>query len=673
MRSYHDLNSFLEWSSEEKDQFTTNVIKGLIMDGVRKANSGHPGGAMSSSDFAYILFTQFLNIDPDNTEWENRDRFVLSAGHESMLMYSLLFMNGWMNLDDLKSFRQLHSKTPGHPEVEIPGVECTTGPLGQGIGMGVGMAVAEAILNHMFEMDSSQNPISHYTYVLAGDGDLQEPIALGAAALAGHWGLGNLVLYYDSNNAQISGEIDRADSTDYAGVFESMGWQVQKINGHDHDEIKTALEKAKVLNVPSLIIGKTIMAKGTANREGDYETHGAPLPQEEIDETKELIGLPSELFYAPKEAIKHFQNRFPKLREKIQTWKENLNSTLENPDLRILWDQTIGGTLPDISLPEFTSGDSMATRKAFGTTLDHFAAQLPNITGGSADLEPSNYTGNFAKNYGDFSKENPKGRNLAFGVREFPMATIMNGMALHGGVIPFGGTFLVFADYERPALRLAALQGTRVIHEFTHDSFYVGEDGPTHQPIEHAMALRTIPNFNVFRPADAKETAACFKYALESDSTPSALLLTRQGLPVLNMTQKNISNGVSKGAYIVQDCEGDPELIFLATGSEVSLAIATADLMNEKRIRVISIPCMEILESQPDTYINELIPPGGVMKISIEAGITFGWEKYIGPNGLSIGIDHYGASAPAVDLESEFGFTTKQVEQKIRNHLKKLL
>ena len=673
MRTYNELNTFLEWTREEKDHFSVNVIKGLIMDGIRKANSGHPGGAMSSADFAYILFSKILKLDPDNPDWVNRDRFVLSAGHESMLLYSLLFMNGWMQMDDIKSFRQLNSLTPGHPEVELPGVECTTGPLGQGVGMGVGMAVAEAILNHLFEDKKTPNPVNHYTYILAGDGDLQEPIVFGAAALAGHWKLAKIIMYYDSNDAQISGKIGRSDSTDYAGVFEALGWNVNTIDGHDHDAIKSTIETAKVIDMPSLIIGKSTMAKGSATREGDHETHGAPLPQNEIDVTKDKMGLPQDSFYAPDEIIHHFQSRFDSLRSQVSNWKNELNNSLEKSDFKNLWYQTIGEILPSFSLPKFNAGESIATRKAFGTSLDHFATQLPNLVGGSADLEPSNYTGNFANMYGDFNMGNHGGRNFAYGVREFPMAELMNGMALHGGVIPFGGTFLVFSDYERPALRMAALQRIRVIHEFTHDSFYVGEDGPTHQPIEHAMALRTIPNYNVFRPGDAKETAACFSLALKSMDTPSALLLTRQGLPVSSLDQDVINSGVEKGAYIIQDCIDAPDLIFLATGSEVSLAIDTAKRMVDKNIRIISMPCFELFDNQSIEFRKSLIPSRGAMKISFEAGITFGWEKYIGPNGLSIGLNHYGASAPANELAVSFGFTPEKVEMKIRNHLSTLL
>jgi len=667
MRTYRDLNTFSEWTVEEQNQFSLAVTKGLIMDMVRNANSGHSGGPMSSADFTQILFTEYLNFDPHNPEWFDRDRFVLSAGHESALMYSMLIQLGWLNMDDIQNFRQLHSRTPGHPEVEIPGVEATTGPLGQGFGMAVGMATAESMLRERIG-----KLVDHYTYVVAGDGDFQEPIVLGAGSMAGHWGLSRLIVFYDANNAQISGKVDRSDSTNYAQVFEGFGWHVQEIDGHDHDQIREAIEKAQVVDRPSLIIGTTVMAQGTATMEGNHETHGAPLPQEEIDSTKEKLGLPTEPFYLPEEVVNHFQSRFENLSTSVSEWHDGVADACKDGDFKSLWDATVGDQIGEIEFPEFEAGASLATRKAFGTTLDKFAEQVPSIVGGSADLEPSNYTGNFANTYGDFTKEDRGGRNLAFGVREFPMAAAMNGMALHGGVIPFGGTFLVFADYERPALRLAAIQHCRVIHEFTHDSFWVGEDGPTHQPIEHAMALRAIPNFNVFRPADAKETAACFRLAMDQKETPSALLLTRQGVKVLDQSMDETVDGVSKGGYAVLDCE-NPELVFLATGSEVGLAMDVATSMTDKNIRVVSMPCWEIFETQSDEYKKSLIPDRGAMKISMEAGITLGWSKYAGPNGLSIGINHFGASAPGKDLAEEFGFTADQVEQKIRNHLADLL
>ena len=675
MHSYKDLDSFEYWSIMDKDQFSIAVLKGLVMDGVRKANSGHPGGAMSSADFIYLLFKDYIKFNPKDPSWFDRDRFILSGGHMSMLQYGILYMLGWMKLSDLKKFRQLGSQTPGHPEVEIKGVECTTGPLGQGFAMGVGMAFAEAYLSDIIKSDDVERKIvDHYTYVLATDGDLQEPVALGAAAIAGHLGLKKLVVYYDANDAQISGTVSRSDSVDYATVFDGLGWNVQTIDGHDHSAMHFAIETAKVMDKPSIIIGNTIMAKGSASMEKDHNTHGAPLPQDEIDLTKEKLGLPDKKFYVPAEVIEHFRNRHADLTKEAEKWSVRFGQLSKDSNFKNIIEDTIGEKMVSVlKIPDFDSGETLATRKAFGAVLDSIADSLPQLVGGSADLEPSNYTGNFAKKYGDFTKNNRSGRNIPFGVREFPMAAMMNGMALHGGVIPFGGTFLVFADYERPALRLGALQNTRVIHEFTHDSFYVGEDGPTHQPIEHIMSLRTIPNFNVFRPADAKETAVCFRLALESKHTPSALLLTRQGVPVLPNDYDDLEEGVRKGAYIVEDCSEPPELIFIATGSEVSLAIETCKLMKDKNIRVVSMPCVEIYENQDPEYQTYIIPQRGCLKVTIEAGITHGWEKFSGINGLSIGIDHYGASAPGKVLANEYGFTAEKIESKIRAHLKSLL
>jgi transketolase len=675
MKKNQNQTVFSNLKDKEKDIQTVSVIKGLIMDTVRHANSGHTGGPMSSSDFAYILFKEFLHFDPNDPDWFNRDRFILSAGHESALQYVLLTLIGWLELDDLKKFRQLHSKTPGHPEIELDGVECTTGPLGQGFGMSTGMAFAESFLHHSLKNlnKESSSLIDHFTYVIASDGDMQEPVTLGSASLSGHLGLSKLIVFYDSNKVQISGGVNRSDSTDYETVFKGFGWDVHKINGHDHDSIRSAIKKAQNSDRPSLIIGETVMAKGSVGMEGDFNTHGAPLPQDEIDATKLNLGLKLTPFYLPEEVIKHFKSNFENRINKVENWRAKLASMKQNSDFRNFWSVSIEDKLPNLIMPAFEEGASLATRKAFGETLDSFSKLLPNMVGGSADLEPSNYTGNFAKKYSDFRVENKLGRNIAFGVREFPMAALMNGAAIHGGIIPFGGTFLVFSDYERPALRLAAIQKIRVIHEFTHDSFFVGEDGPTHQPIEHAMALRTIPNFNVFRPGDAKETAVCYKIALENRDVPSALLLTRQGVPVLKLKYKEIEAGVRRGAYIVRDCIGNPEIVFIATGSELSLAMNTAKKMIDKRVRVISMPCMELFEMQSKSYKDALIAPRGCLKVTLEAGITRGWEKYSGLNGLTIGIDHFGLSAPYKHLAEEFGFTTTQVEKKIRNHLKKLL
>ena len=674
MRTYKDIDSFSEWEDEEKNQFSLAVTKGLIIDMVRKANSGHSGGPMSSADFTQILFNEYLNYDPNNPDWFNRDRFVLSAGHESALIYAILYQIGWLNKEDISNFRQLHSNTPGHPEVEITGIEATTGPLGQGFAMAVGMATAESMLRARLKAEhtKSDSIVDHFTYVVAGDGDFQEPIVLGSGSMAGHWGLSRLIVYYDSNNAQISGKVDRSDSTNYSQVFEGFGWHIQEIDGHDHAKIREAIEKAQVVDRPSLIIGKTVMAKGAANVEGDHETHGAPLDYDEIKATKEKLGLPDEQFYLPDEVKNHFQTRFPKLIETAEEWRSLLDKALLDSSFNNYWKTLFNDSYSNIEYPAFEEGTVLATRKAFGATLDKFAKQIPTIVGGSADLEPSNYTGNFAEKYGDFSKENRLGRNLAFGVREFPMAAAMNGIALHGGLIPFGGTFLVFADYERPALRLASIQKCGVIHEFTHDSFWVGEDGPTHQPVEQAMSLRAIPGFNVFRPADAKETVASFELAMNNKSSPSALLLTRQGVPVLNHSMDIVVDGVSKGAYAVIE-QDNPELVFIATGSEVSLAIDTANKMKDKRIRVVSMPCWEIFENQSNTYKESIIPQRGALKISFEAGVTLGWERYVGGNGMSIGLDHFGASAPGKHLAEEFGFTPEKIELKIRHYLDNLL
>ncbi len=675
MHTYKNLDSFEYWSITDKDQFSIAVLKGLIIDGVRKANSGHPGGAMSSADFIYLLFKDYLKFSPQNPAWFDRDRFVLSGGHMSMLQYGILHMVGWMKLSELKKFRQLGSQTPGHPEVNIKGVECTTGPLGQGFAMGVGMAFAEAYLNEVTsEKESNQKLVDHFTYVLATDGDLQEPVSLGAAAIAGHLGLKKLVVYYDANDAQISGKVSRADSVDYGTVFEGLGWNVQTIDGHDHSAMHFAIETAKVMNKPSIIIGNTVMAKGSANMEQDHNTHGAPLSQNEIDLTKEKLGLPDKKFFVPEQVIEHFRTRFTDLADLENKWSDTYKKFSNSSELKNIIASTISEKIiSEFETPDFSAGEMFATRKAFGAVLDSIADDFPQLVGGSADLEPSNYTGNFATKFGDFTKINQSGRNIPFGVREFPMAAMMNGMALHGGLIPFGGTFLVFADYERPALRLAAIQKIRVIHEFTHDSFYVGEDGPTHQPVEQIMSLRAIPDFCVYRPADAKETASCVKLALKDDSMPSALILTRQGVPILEGSQNQVDNNVIKGAYTLLDSSGSPEIVILATGSEVSLAIEVANKLNDKKIRVVSMPCWELFDMQPNKYKEQLIPERGSLKVSIEAGITQGWEKYIGRYGVSIGINHFGSSAPAADLAEKFGFTSDKVIEKINEALGSLL
>ncbi|MBE0651233.1 MAG: transketolase [Bacteroidales bacterium] len=650
------------------DEKATAVIRGLIMDGTRKANSGHPGGAMSSTDMAYVLFRYHLNFDPDYSEWINRDRFVLSAGHESMLLYSLLHLQGRLSLDELKRFRQWNSLTPGHPEHGLTaGVDATTGPLGQGFGMSVGMAIAEQVLASQLGKDV----MDHYTYALVGDGDLQEPVALGAAATAGHLGLGKLIVFYDKNNAQISGTTERADSTDIAKVFEGFGWHVQQINGHNFVEIDNALEFGKnEKDRPSIIIGHTKMAKGTASQEGDYHTHGAPLSPEEIAATKTKLGLqPEQFFFVPDEVYNDYQANFSEKRKIVSDWKQKTeNKSKQDGAFAARFDSISKNEVTsDFEIPVFKAGEKQATRASFGKTLAHFATQTQAIIGGSADLEPSNNTKPFADISGEFSKTNRQGRNIAFGVREFPMATLLNGIALHGGFRPFGATFLVFSDYAKPAMRLSSLQKLPVLYVYTHDSFYVGEDGPTHEPIEQMSSLRAMPNHILFRPADANETAVAMKIAYEIKDCPVSLALTRQSLPVLET--ENLYEKVRKGAYILQGSEQEiPDLILIATGSEVHLALAAAKLLKNKKVRVVSMPSMELFEQQSIEYKNIILPPEVTYRVSVEAGSTFGWGKYVS-QGWSFGLDRFGESAPAEVLESKFGFTPENLAKKIEERL----
>ena len=649
--NYQSIDSFNDWKNEAQDLFTINIIKGLVMDGVRKANSGHPGGPMSLADFSYILYSEFLVFDSKNPNWQLRDRLVLSVGHTCMLLYTLLYLSDILNIEDLKSFRQINSRTPGHPEIETPGVDSNAGPLGQGVGMGIGMALAEKMLQ-----DSIKNDRSQYTYILAGDGDLQEPIALGSASLAGHWQLSQLIMFYDKNDIQIAGETNRCDSTNYAQLFESMNWDVQEINGHNHGEIRDAITNAQQTSKPSIIIGNTTMAKGSHSMENKSEAHGAPFTPEEIVMTKKKLGLPeNEEFYCPDVVKKHFQRNFSK---KIEA---------TNSSSKYNFDFNIDDALKKISDIEFND-EIIATRKAFGMTLDELAKHIPMIVGGSADLDGSNCTTNFANEYGDFSASNPKGRNIAFGVREFPMAAILNGISLYGGLIPFGGTFLVFSDYMRSAIRLSAIQKLHVIYEFTHDSIFVGEDGPTHQPVEHIMSLRSIPDLMVFRPADAVETQFCFETILENNTNPSTILLTRQKLPLTKLDKNIIKNGMKKGAYTIVNHD-NPDAIIFTTGSELSLTLSAVESLNQN-IKVVNMPCWEIFDQQSDHYKDEILTHNCKKRISIEAGTVLGWEKFVGKDGLKIGINEFGFSAPGKDVAQKLNFTKDVITKKIEDYLK---
>ncbi|WP_027186260.1 transketolase [Desulfovibrio inopinatus] len=654
----------------EMDQRTINTIKGLIMDTVRKANSGHPGGAMSSTDFAYTLFKKHLRFDPKDSTWFNRDRFILSCGHESALLYTMLTLTGFIGIEDLEQFRQLDSRTPGHPENHMtPGVEATTGPLGQGIGNAVGMAVAEAMLRARLGDDV----VSHYTYALCSDGDIQEPVSYGAAALAGLWGLNKLIVFYDSNKIQLAGPTADCDCADYKAIYEGLCWNVIDVEGNDAAAVDAALMQAKTSDdKPTLIIGHTTMAKGCSTLEGNHSTHGSPLPPEEIAATKKKLGLdPEKSFDLPDDIVDAFRSHFDALSAEREVWTKNLEAKCADDAFATTWKNVQLDPADRVfNWPTFEIGQKIATRKAWGASLESLIEALPLLVGGSADLDPSNQTQKFRDTTGHFSGKTPLGRSLNFGVREFPMAAILNGIALHGGLIPFGATFLMFSDYERNAIRMSALQELPVLHVFTHDSFYVGEDGPTHQPIEHASSLRLIPNLLVLRPADATEAAACVEIALRQKTRPSCLLLTRQGLPVLDpAVYPNMAEGVKKGGYVLQDPkDGEPDMILFASGSEASLALEAAQLLTEYKIRIVNVPSFELFGEQSQEYIDSVILPDLDKRVAVEAGCSGLWYKFVGHKGFVHGINHYGASAPANQLADRFGFTAEKLASAIRSH-----
>lgn len=647
------------------------------MDMTRAANSGHPGGAFSSSDFAAILFKDYLKYDASWPQWPNRDRFVLSAGHESALQYSLLHLWGLLSMDDLKAFRQLGSKTPGHPEVGVtPGVEATTGPLGQGVAMGVGMAMAEAHQRTVLGEDT----INHHTYVLCSDGDLQEDVALGACALAGHWGLGRLVMFYDKNDVQISGKTDRVSSVDYQMLFEAMNWRVIAIDGQDGTAIRQALDAATngEHNQPTIIIGQTTIAAGSHSMGGSPKSHGEPFHADEIAATRKLLQLTEgESFSVDPETYSFFNAHQAELKSQAEAWRakhlEKLNE--EGAEYAKNWAAVMEGALPareDMPYPTFPAGESLATRVAFGKCLEAVALIHQGLMGGSADLEPSNNTGAFAKAVGEFSKKDYSGRNVAFGVREFAMAAIGNGLTLKG-MTGFGATFLTFSDYMRNAIRMSALQKLGTIQVFTHDSLFLGEDGPTHQPVEHAMSLRLIPDLLVMRPGDALETLECLDLAFRNKTRPTALLLTRQNVPTLG-DECSSASLTEKGAYVKFDNQPGKvtQVIVFATGSELSLAIEAAKGLTERvkgNIRVVSVPCWELFEEQNQAYQDEIMAWEIPFRISLEAGSTLGWQKFTGARGLNLGMDTFGESAPGPALAKHFGFTVEAVTQKIEHYL----
>ena len=655
------------------DELCINTIRMLSADCVQKANSGHPGMPMGAAPMAYVLWTKFLRHNPKNPLWPDRDRFVLSAGHGSMLLYSLLYLTGYdLTLEDLKNFRQWKSKTPGHPEYGItPGVETTTGPLGQGFANGVGMAIAERHLAAVFNRPGREI-VDHYTYAIVSDGDLMEGISHEAASLAGHLRLGKLIYLYDDNRISIEGSTDITFSEDRCKRFEAYGWHVQTVeDGNDLKAIENAIEEARAeTSRPSLIAIRTHIGFGSPGKQDHPSAHGEPLGAEEILKTKENLGWPKEpSFYVPKEVLDHFRKAISKGAELEKKWQKEFDSYKKAyPDLAAKFNTWIKGELPrnwDKVIPSFEpNAKGIATRTASGTVLNALADNIENLMGGSADLGPSNKT--LIKSSKDFQAETCEGRNLRFGVREHAMGGILNGMALHGGIIPYGGTFLIFSDYMKPAIRLAALMGLKVIYVFTHDSIGLGEDGPTHQPIEQLATLRAIPNITVIRPADANETAQAWKAALSLKNTPVALVLTRQAVPILDQKEYASAAGLQKGAYVLKQWgNGVPEIIIIGTGSEVHIALEGAKLLADKgiKVRVVSMPSWELFDRQPEDYKEEVLPTSIKARIAIEAATTYGWHKYVGDRGKIIGIDRFGASAPYKTLYEKFGLTPDRIVQ----------
>ncbi|PKD45058.1 transketolase [Rhodohalobacter barkolensis] len=664
--------------SDQLAQRCVNTLRTLSIDAVQAANSGHPGMPMGMADAAYVLWTKFLKHNPKNPNWSDRDRFILSAGHGSMLLYSLLHLTGYdVSLKELKNFRQLGSITPGHPEFGMtPGVETTTGPLGQGFGTGVGMAMAEAYLAETFNKEE-QKIVDHFTYAIVSDGDLMEGISHEAASLAGHLKLRKMIYLYDSNKISIDGSTDLAFTDDTVKRFEAYGWDVQTIDGHDRNEIERAIERAQKTETPSLIECKTRIGFGSPNKEGTADSHGAPLGDEEVRLTKEKLGMdPDKTFQIDDDVLNHFRTAVEKGSELESEWNKLLSDYKKvYPVDGASFNDHVSRTLPEKweeVLPSFdTDEKGMASRKASGVVINEIADHVLNMIGGSADLTGSNKTDMDGK--GIFQPDNYSGRNIHYGVREHAMGAAMNGMALHGGVIPFGGTFLVFSDYNKPAIRIAGLSKIPSIFVFTHDSIGLGEDGPTHQPIEHLAALRAIPNVNVLRPADANETSYAWKCAIEKNDGPSLLVLTRQNLPTIDRGKYTAASESEKGAYILKKEKEDlPDLILMASGSEVQLVLEAAEklIAGGESVRVVSMPCWELFEEQPKSYRDEVLPPAVIKRISVEAASTFGWHKWVGTEGIAMGIDRYGESAPYEEVYEHLGLTVEKIVENAKTLLK---
>ena len=646
-----------------------NAIRALSMDAVQAANSGHPGMPMGAADMATVLFTKYLKYDPADPAWPDRDRFVLSAGHGSMLLYSLLYLTGYadMTIDEIRNFRQLGSKTAGHPEYgEAGGIEMTTGPLGQGVSTAVGMAIAERSMNARY----GDALVDHRTWVICSDGDLMEGISHEAASLAGHMKLDRLVVLYDDNNISIDGGTDMSLSDDALGRFQAYGWHAERCDGHSPASLCAAIDAALKSGRPSLIACRTVIGYGAPTKAGTAGSHGSPLGKDEIAGARAALDWPYEPFVVPNEILSQWRAAGQRGAETREAWSGRLLKS----DARAEFQRAVAGELPagweksvtEIKKAFSTEKPKLATRASSGKVLDAITPAVPEMIGGSADLTGSNNTK--AAGFGALAPPDYAGRYMYYGVREHGMAAAMNGMALHGGVIPFSGTFLIFSDYLRPALRLAALMGQRVIHVLTHDSIGLGEDGPTHQPVEHLAALRAMPNVNVFRPADAVEAAECWQLALERTDGPSVMALTRQGLPTLRTTHTD-DNLCGRGAYVLADADGDRKATLLATGSEVEIAMAARDALQAGGVptAVVSMPCWELFAEQDEAYRASVLGDG--VRVAVEAAIAFGWEQWTGPDGGFVGMKSFGASAPAEALYEHFGITADAVAAAVRERL----
>ncbi|WP_213406119.1 transketolase [Staphylococcus pasteuri] len=657
----------------KEDQLAIDTIRALSIDTIEKANSGHPGLPMGAAPMAYTLWTRHLNFNPQSKDYFNRDRFVLSAGHGSALLYSLLHVSGSLEMDELKQFRQWDSKTPGHPEFRhTDGVEVTTGPLGQGFAMSVGMALAESHLAGKFNKDN-YNVVDHYTYVLVSDGDLMEGISHEAASFAGHNQLDKLIVLYDSNDISLDGDLDKAFSENTKSRFESYGWNYIFVkDGNDLEEIDNAINKAKSQQGPTIIEVKTVIGYGAPNKSGTNGVHGAPLGDEERKLTLEAYGLdPEKRFNVPQEVYDIFNSTMLKrANENEENWKNKVEEySKAYPELAEEFKLAVSGKLPQDyreALPKFDADHNAASRADSGEVIQALSKHVPSFFGGSADLAGSNKSN--VKEAKDYDKNNRDGKNIWFGVREFGMGAAVNGMAAHGGLHPYGATFFVFSDYLKPALRLSAIMGLNSTFVFTHDSIAVGEDGPTHEPIEQLAGLRAIPNMNVIRPADGNETRVAWEVALESEGTPTSLVLTRQNLPTLDVSEETVEEGVRKGAYIVYESKETPEYLLLATGSEVSLAVEAAKDLDAqgKGVRVVSMPNWFAFEQQSEEYKESVIPSNITKRVAIEMASTLGWHKYVGTQGKVIGIDGFGASAPGDLVVEKYGFTKENVLNQIR-------